>query len=212
MGVIFVPRAVVILTIDSLQIRRGELLLCAGINACIKSGDIYHVVGVNGAGKSTFLMQLARLLPSVGIDWHGHRLVYVGYALGLTETLTVTQNLQFLLGLYGVALTTEALNQALVVVGLSGYEGALVGQLSSGQQRRASLARLWLIPVHIAPIWLLDEPLTALDTWMVGVLEQKIVTFARDGGAVVLTSHQRLAIATDCIDLGDYRAEEGDDD
>lgn len=199
---------VTLLTIDSLQIRRGEFLLCAGVSASVSSGDICHIIGVNGAGKTTLLMQMARLLPSVGIDWYGNALVYVGYELGLTEALTVTQNLQFLLGLYGISLDKHRLQETLAVVGLSGYDKALVGQLSSGQKRRASLARLWLIPKKTAPIWLLDEPLTALDGWMVEVLTRKLEVFAGEGGAVVLTSHQKLAVATKWIDLGDYGADD----
>lgn len=197
-----------LLTVKSLEVRRGELLLCRGVDFDLAVGEICHIAGVNGAGKTTLLMQLARLIPSIGIDWRGNDLVYVGYELGLAEMLTVKQNWQFLLGLYGLTLGEDSLQETLSVVGLSGYEKALVGQLSSGQKRRASLARLWLIPTHIAPIWLLDEPLTALDVSMTKVLTKKLQAFVCSGGAVMLTSHQPLAIVSRCIDLGDYTTED----
>ena len=77
--------------------------------------------------------------------------------------------------------------QAVQFVGLKGCEDSLVRELSQGQGRRCGLARLWC---HEAPIWILDEPYTALDPWMVAILEDRINIHVGEGGVCVFTTHQ----------------------
>ena len=86
----------------------------------------------------------------------------------------------------------EQIDQALAQVGLIGYEDSPCHALSAGQQRRVNLARLYLCD---APLWLLDEPFTAIDKDGVAQLEARLVSHLGDGGAVILTSHQALSLA-----------------
>lgn len=74
-------------------------------------------------------------------------------------------------------------------MGLAGREDVVVAQLSAGQQRRVALARLWLSEQKL---WILDEPLTAIDKQGVKVLETLFLTHAQQGGIVILTTHQDM--------------------
>ena len=109
--------------------------------------------------------------------------------------MTAVENLRWMAlcrgsSLQGPALD-DAIDQALFKVGLDGFEDAPVYTLSAGQKRRVALARLFLEAV---PLWVLDEPFTAIDRDGVAGLETLIVAHVRAGGAVVLTSHQALSV------------------
>jgi heme exporter protein A len=96
--------------------------------------------------------------------------------------LTVIDNLKFLTGF-----DEPVVKQALIDVGLRGYHDSLVKELSQGQGRRCALARLWCSK---APIWILDEPYTALDVTMVETLDRKINAHVAQGGLCLFTTHQ----------------------
>ncbi|WP_230658048.1 heme ABC exporter ATP-binding protein CcmA [Psychrobacter sp. I-STPA10] len=201
----------VILSLSDVTVQRGDFTLCMGVDLSLQAGQICHLVGANGAGKTTLLMQLAGLLPILqgqvhylGQDSLPIQPIYVTHQLGIHPHLSVAQNLNFLLNLYGIKATTAQLAAALEWVGLSGFESMSSGQLSAGQTRRVTLARLYLMQVQHTPLWLLDEPFTALDVAMVAQLEQRLQEFVQSGGAVLMTSHQRVSIATQCLDLSDY--------
>ena len=85
-------------------------------------------------------------------------------------------------------------------------------QLSAGQTRRVTLARLYLMRVEQTPLWLLDEPFTALDVSMVARLQQRLQDFANSGGAVLMTSHQPVEVANKSLNLSDYLPDYSSDD
>lgn len=191
-----------ILSLQAVDVQRGEFVLCQNINLQLKAGDICHLTGENGLGKSTLLHQIAGLLPTYSGNIHvADRVVYVSHHLGISKDLTVAQNLQFLLALYGVAATREILDNALDAVGLYGLADTLSAQLSAGQTRRIGLARLFVLTPRHASCWLLDEPLTALDVQMVSHIEQRMHHFAASGGAILATSHQPIKGTNQHLDL-----------
>lgn len=199
-----------VLILDDLMVMRGDVALCGTLNLDIQAGEIWHVVGSNGTGKTTLLMMLAGLLPTPcgRLDWQGRSAsewstLYVGHLSGLNSSLSVLQNLQFLANLAQQNTRISLLYDALAQVGLAGYEDVPVARLSSGQKRRVGLARLWLEPVPA--LWLLDEPLTALDVAMVARLNARIVQHAAQGGRVMLTSHQPMTCVTHTLDLAQHR-------
>ena len=193
------------LTACALVVQRGDVPLSTGLNFSLAAGQILHVRGRNGAGKSTLLQMLAGLLPLAQRDmlhW-GHvppadwPILYIGHKTGLSSALSVADNLMFLQQLNRG--DCDEIAAALAVVGLAGYEDTAVAQLSSGQKRRVQLARLWLSGEQM--LWLLDEPLTALDQEMAASVGARIAAYAASGGRVILTSHQPLNIGVNTLDL-----------
>ena len=200
-----------LLALDKLTVQRGEIPLCEGVTLNLATGSICHLVGANGTGKTTLLMQLAGLLPVLSgeVIYQGaisfiKQPLYVSHQLGIHPNLTVAQNLTFLLNLYGISPSTADIDDALTWVGLQGFETISSSHLSAGQTRRITLARLYLLTPEVTPLWLLDEPFTALDVDMVARMEDRLREFATAGGAILMTSHQAVGVANQVLDLSDY--------
>ena len=200
-----------LLVLDELTVQRGEIPLCEGVTLNLAAGSICHLVGANGTGKTTLLMQLAGLLPVLsgevayqGIASLPLQPLYVSHQLGIHPNLTVAQNLTFLLNLYGISPSSVDIDDALTWVGLQGFETISSSHLSAGQTRRITLARLYLLTPDVTPLWLLDEPFTALDVDMVARMEDRLREFATAGGAILMTSHQAVGVANQVLDLSDY--------
>ena len=200
-----------LLALDELTVQRGEIPLCEGVTLNLAAGSICHLVGANGTGKTTLLMQLAGLLPVLSgeVVYQGAvslpvQPLYVSHQLGIHPNLTVAQNLTFLLNLYGISPSSADIDDALTWVGLQGFETISSSHLSAGQTRRITLARLYLLTPDVTPLWLLDEPFTALDVDMVARMEDRLREFATAGGAILMTSHQAVGVANQVLDLSDY--------
>lgn len=201
---------------DNFTIARGDMELCSQVHFTIASGQILHIQGSNGVGKTTLLMMLAGLIPifesreahqnTNSLSWAAAPVsewpvLYIGHSLGLNSGLTIRENLRFLQGIN--ADSDQQLSLALDIVGLSGYEDVAISRLSSGQKRRVSLARLWMNSNHDA-LWLLDEPFNALDSDMVSRLSDRLAQYAEQGGRIILTSHQALTLAVHTLDLEQF--------
>ena len=200
-----------LLALDELTVQRGEIPLCEGVVLNLAAGSICHLIGANGTGKTTLLMQLAGLLPVLSgeVYYQGTaslpvQPLYVSHQLGIHPNLTVAQNLTFLLNLYGISPSVTDIDEALAWVGLQGFETISSSHLSAGQTRRITLARLYLLTPEVTPLWLLDEPFTALDVDMVARMEDRLRDFANAGGAILMTSHQAVGVANQVLDLSDY--------
>lgn len=158
--------------------------------------------GRNGAGKTTLMRAVAGLFnPAEGEIWwqkqsigelmeeYFKQMLYVGHRAGIKEELTATENLQFAAAMNCQPVTKESVWQALWQIGLRGYEDQLARAMSAGQKRRVALARLLL---NRAPLWLLDEPFTALDKRAVAQLMATIHAHLQQGGMVMMTTHQEV--------------------
>lgn len=175
-----------------LSLERGGRLLFSELSLTVAPGQMVQVEGSNGAGKTSLLRILAGLARygHEGVVTRSAQLLYMGHRSAVKALLTPRENLA-----WHVAgerrPSTPAIERALAQVGLYGYEDLPTHTLSAGQQRRVNLARLHLSE---APLWLLDEPFTAIDRAGVAALEALLVSHAHRGGAVVLTSHQPLQV------------------
>ncbi len=192
------------LSADNLVGVRGDRLLFKKLNFNLSSGTVLYLQGANGSGKTTLLRTICGLAkPYEGqINWCGEdisalaeeyskHVLYIGHLSGIKEDLTALENLQFSLALSGTDISKNNAVEALKMLGFEKCLNLPTRMLSQGQKRRVALARLWLQDL---PIWILDEPFTALDTLATNLLKQKIEAFAIDGGIVVMTTHQEVTL------------------
>jgi heme exporter protein A len=180
---------------------RGGRVVFAGLGFTVEAGGALVLLGPNGSGKSSLLRVMAGLLkPAVGtLSWggatvaddpeaHAGRTHYLGHHDAVKPVLTVAENLGFWARLHEphAATAGRAVEVALERFGL-GHLAAMPGKmLSAGQKRRTNLARLLAAP---SPLWLLDEPTTALDRASIKTLEAVLAEHRAAGGMVVLSTH-----------------------
>jgi heme exporter protein A len=184
---------------ENLSGGRGGETLFSGIAFDLGPGDSLIVTGPNGTGKSTLLRVIASLLPAdsggLRLDGGGDSPVaaachYLGHHNAMKTALTVSENLAF----WAVFLGTSKLGpeRALEKVGLAAIGHLPFGYLSTGQKRRASLARLL---VSRRPIWLLDEPTAGLDARSEDEFAALANEHLQTGGIIIAATHQALGIA-----------------
>lgn len=197
-----------LLEAKSLFCERDERVLFEDLSFTLSEGQITQIEGPNGSGKTTLMRMLCGLSSAYEgeIFWRGEPMnarrewfcrehVYFGHLTGIKAPMSAGENLRWMVQCMGLPLKGEALSdaidRALHKVGLHGFEDAPVYTLSAGQKRRVALARLFI--EHI-PLWVLDEPFTAIDKAGVAELEAMIADHAEQGGAVLLTTHHELNI------------------
>lgn len=200
------------LELHNVACERGGRRLFSGLSRSIQPGQLLRVHGDNGAGKTSLLRMICGLMePAEGeLLWRGQQtsrlkeelgreLIYLGHAAALKDDLSPLENLQAACTLSGQPTPELAARRALIAAGLRGHELTPVRKLSQGQRKRSALARLAL--GHAAtrkppsmPLWVLDEPFNSLDSnataWLVGLIKTQL----QQGGLVVLTSHQTVAL------------------
>ncbi len=189
------------LNVQNLTVFRSELPLFEPVSFSMQAGKAIQLSGTNGSGKTSLLRCLCGLSHRHEglMSWNGVNIVdaqqdyyaellYIGHALGLKSKLTIEQNLDFYQQLR-FRKDEDMIIQALEQLKISAYHDELVGNLSAGQKRRVALARIICEPVAL---WVLDEPMVALDVEGQAWLEQTCNQHLRDGGMLILTSHQTI--------------------
>lgn len=191
------------LEVKDLFCERDERVLFSNFSLQVNAAEVVQIIGQNGSGKTTLLRILCGLSDAYTgeIFWQGKALdesreeyyqsmLYVGHLAGVKGALTPEENLRWMMQL-DKSLNKCSIREALRQVGLFGFEDVPCHSLSAGQQRRVGLARLYL---SSAPLWILDEPFTALDKKGVSEKEALIANHVHDGGSVILTTHHDLMI------------------
>lgn len=192
------------LEISNLTCARGDHMLFSGLSFSLSAGELLQIEGANGSGKTSLLRTLCGfMMPAQGeIFWRGQNIrdldeeyyaemIYLGHLNAIKDELNALENLRISAGLAGYAVDDKQIIAALRRMGLRGRETLPVKVLSQGQRRRVALARLLL---GHAPLWILDEPLTALDVGAVGLMQELIGEHLAGGGMVIYTTHQPLDV------------------
>ena len=183
-----------------LAFARNDEPVFGPLDFALHAGEVVLIEGDNGAGKTTLLRVLCGLLaPTSGdIRLDGEpltvarlspQLALLGHRSGLKPDLDALENLRFAAGLHGLRAGMSP-TTALAGVGLDGYVGVPVRQLSAGQNKRVALARVLLAPVGL---WLLDEPYANLDLDGIRLVNRLLERHANGGGAALVTSHGAYA-------------------
>ncbi len=193
----------------NLECIRGDRKLFSKVNFTLESGGLMQVQGPNGSGKTSLLRMLCGLSnPAAGeILWNGTSirtrdndyfamLTYIGHLSGTKDDLTVIENLQISSALAGFEVDIEEARDALERIGMAGRDQLPVKVLSQGQRRRVALARLLVCKTTL---WILDEPLVALDVAAVKLIQGFLEQHLQQGGMVIMTTHQEIDIQAKSI-------------
>ena len=196
------------LEVADLECVRGDRTLFRGLSFSLGGGELLRVAGANGSGKTSRLRIVCGLSsPAEGeVRWRGgnirslreeywKEIIYLGHSGAVKDDLTASENLIVACTLAGKQVNRGQARAALHCFGVAECETLPAKVLSQGQRRRVSLARL-ILSEHL-PLWVLDEPFTALDAAAVEYMEALIAQHVTRGAAVILTTHQepRLAVA-----------------
>lgn len=196
------------LSAQALMAEKQDRILFRGVAFCVKPGELLHIKGANGTGKTTLL----RILCGLTAAEHGEvrwgddpiqqrrddfhtQLSYVGHSDGIKLDLTVAENLHIAAMLAKSKRTTQRaidIHAIAIQVGLQKQLDTFAHALSAGQRRRLALARCLF---HDCSVWILDEPFTSLDSQGVQFVENIIREHLQRKGIVIMTSHQQLNIA-----------------
>jgi len=182
-----------------------------------------QIEGANGCGKTSLLRIICglRLAESGAVNWYGEsvqanredyyaNMVYIGHLPCIKGDLTVLENVRALLDTRSLSVSNLIIEAALAKVGLESYEDVPGKALSSGQRRRILLA---FVDLAKAKLWVLDEPLTALDVQGVELMEAMIVAHKESGGSVIFTTHHGMKLECEMrsVQLGNFaHAGQGD--
>jgi len=207
-GPVYPPRSR--LSVRNLACSRNDRELFADLSFELEAGGLVQIVGTNGSGKTTLLRCLCGLFTAENgeVLWNGApieqqraeylmSLSYVGHKAGIKDDLTPVENLHMDAVLAGNHNGIDP-RTALAQVGIERVGNVPCRALSMGQRRRVALARL--LVTH-NQLWVLDEPLAALDHAGQEMVADLLQAHSKQGGMVVFSSHQSFTSSTKLVSI-----------
>lgn len=191
-------------SVTDLACRRGDMTVIAGLSFAVRPGTALILRGPNGSGKTTLLRCLAGLTPPVAgtLGFDTDQVAYAAHADGLKAQMSVAETLAFWAQVFGAADTAAAVD----AFALRPLLSRRTANLSAGQKRRLSLARLALTG---RPIWALDEPTVSLDTQAVAQFAQVVRGHLQGGGSAIIATHIDLGLAeAETLDISPFKAKQ----
>jgi len=198
------------LCVEKVHVWRGDRHVLRGVSLDVHRGELMHVSGPNGTGKTTLLRVVSGLLrPEKGsVAWQGRSiaaaaaeyqdaLAYASHEPALKSDLTALENLRFTVGLKR-RVTTAELRSSLERTGVANCADLPARVLSAGQRRRVAMAR---VLAFRADLWLLDEPFTNLDGSGSSLLSALLAEHVGQGGLALVVAHHELNVAAQTLKL-----------
>jgi heme exporter protein A len=189
------------LDVRAVHLWRGERHLLRGTSFVLNRGELLQVVGPNGVGKTSLLRCVAGLLPTESgeIMWRGKQLhdcrdeyhqalAYLAHINALKPDLTALENLQYSVALHR-RVAQEELRDMFARLRIAPCADLPARSLSAGQKRRVAIGRILLMR---ASLWILDEPITNLDSAGIALLEECMAEHLGQGGMILTAAHQLL--------------------
>jgi heme exporter protein A len=191
------------LSVEKVHVWRGDRHVLKGVSLTLRPGELLHVSGPNGTGKTTLLRVTCGLLrPEQGrVSWLGQSiaavrgeyqaaLAYASHEPALKGDLTALENLHFAVGLKR-RVTPAELRASLERTGVAACADLPARVLSAGQRRRVAMARVLAMS---ASLWLLDEPFTNLDAAGTQLVSELLQTHIEQGGLALVVAHHDLTL------------------
>ena len=190
------------LNLNNLTIKRGNNVVFSDFNTSFKTSNLTVVIGKNGSGKTTLLRTIAGFIPienghislekldvRINKNLWVEKLIYIDTKNGLSQDLTVLENLATWVQMKGWSTSRDNLIKALRSVEMEKYSNVYISQCSEGLKKRAALARLYFSFIFGVEFWLLDEPSNDLDKKSIILFKELVTNFLKINGTIILTTH-----------------------
>ncbi len=194
------------LSVEKVHVWRGDRHVLKGVSLMLRPGELLHISGPNGTGKTTLLRVICGLLrPEQGlVSWFGQpisavrleyqaALAYASHEPALKGDLTALENLRFAVGLKRRVGAAD-LRASLERTGVGACADLPARVLSAGQRRRVAMARVLAMS---ASLWLLDEPFTNLDAAGMALTLSLLQSHVETGGSALVVAHHDLKVDVD---------------
>ena len=192
------------LQLDSVSINRGNSVIFSNLKATLNTPGLNLIRGKNGSGKTTLLRTIAGFIPiesgkviynTKDITFRKNewvkKIIYVDSHNGLSEDLTVFENLEAWLNMKGWSTSKQKVTEALKSLDMDKYSNIYISKCSEGLKKRAALVRLYFSNIFEVKFWLLDEPSNGLDQASILLFKKMITNFLQQNGTIILTTHDK---------------------